>query len=210
MIKKQAASLIFRLLKAHYPKKRTVLKHSNPFQLLIATILSAQCTDKRVNEVAGVLFAKLKKPQDFVSAPLNELEKLIRPTGFYRNKAKNIQGCCNALLKYHWGEVPSTLDELVALPGVGRKTANVVLGNAFGVPGIVVDTHVRRVSQRLELTQNSAPTKIEKDLMSIIHMNSWIDFSFKLILHGRALCKARRPVCNDCFLAVVCPYPSKS
>ncbi len=209
MTKNRHIQNIFRILKATYPDVKTALRHRNPLQLLIATILSAQCTDERVNEVTKKLFKQLKTAQDFVEISLAELEELIRPTGFFKNKAKSVKGCCKAIVENHGGKVPGTLEELVKLPGVGRKTANVVLGSAFGVPGVVVDTHVKRLSQRLELTDNTDPIKIEMDLMKIVPEELWSEFSLQLIFHGRKICKARKPECPLCPLNKVCPYPTQ-
>jgi endonuclease-3 len=178
--------------------------------LLLATILSSQCTDKQVNRVTPRLFHQFKSPQDFVRASLEEIEALIRSTGFYRNKAKNIKACCRVLLETHGGRVPNRLDELVELPGVGRKTANVVLGAVFERPVIVVDTHVKRVSRRLGFTENSDPVKIEFDLMAIIPRRNWSDFSLRLIFFGRQTCTARKPKCPVCLLDPLCPYPGKT
>ncbi|MFC1515572.1 endonuclease III [Thermodesulfobacteriota bacterium] len=200
---------ICKILKTTYPHVKTQLKHRNPFQLLVATILSAQCTDKQVNMVTKELFKKLKTPQDFVDVPITRLEALIRPTGYYRNKAKNIKNCATALVEKHNGKVPETLAELVGLPGVGRKTANVVLGAAFGVPGVVVDTHVSRISQRLGLTDQKDPVKIEFDLMKVIPKKDWSDFSLQLIYFGRETCKARKPGCPVCPLYDLCEFPDK-
>ena len=202
---KQVRELLY-LLDSNYPDAGTALCHRDPFELLIATILSAQCTDERVNQVTKTLFKKYRKVSDFAGARQEELEADIRPTGFFRNKAKNIIGCCQALVENHSGEVPASLDELVKLPGVGRKTANVVLGMAFGIPGIVVDTHVKRISFRLGLTDKKDPEKIETDLMKILPKDSWTPFSSQLILHGRSLCNARKPECGECFLLSMCEY----
>jgi endonuclease-3 len=193
-------------LKAEYPDARTELDWSNPLELLVATILSAQTTDVQVNKVTERLFAKYRTAEDYADAPSHVLEEDIRPTGFYRNKARSLRGMASALVENHGGEVPRTMSELVALPGVGRKTANVVLGNAFGVDeGIVVDTHVRRVSGRLGLTQNRDPAKIEQDLMQVVPKDDWTIFSHLLILHGRRTCKARKPDCPNCILNDICP-----
>jgi endonuclease-3 len=193
-------------LKAEYPDARTELDWSNPLELLVATILSAQTTDVQVNKVTERLFAKYRTAEDYADAPSHVLEEDIRPTGFYRNKARSLRGMASALVENHGGEVPRTMSELVALPGVGRKTANVVLGNAFGVDdGIVVDTHVRRVSGRLGLTQNRDPAKIEQDLMQAVPKDDWTIFSHLLILHGRRTCKARKPDCPNCILNDICP-----
>ena len=197
---------ILKILRATYPDVKTQLNHRNPFELLIATILSAQCTDKQVNRVTKVLFNQYNSPRDFVDMPVKKLEKLIYSTGFYRNKAKNIRNCCKALIKQYNGSVPGSLDELIELPGVGRKTANVVLGAAFGIPGVVVDTHVARISRRLSFTNNKDPVKIEFDLMEILPEKDWNDFSLQLIYFGREFCKARNPVCPICPLKALCTY----
>ena len=193
-------------LKAEYPDARTELDWKNPLELLVATMLSAQTTDVQVNKVTENLFAKYRTAEDYAHADPTELEEDIRPTGFYRNKARSLRNMADALVEEHGGEVPSTMQELVALPGVGRKTANVVLGNAFGVDeGIVVDTHVRRVSGRLGLTENKDPVKIEQDLMKVVPEEDWTVFSHLLILHGRRTCKARKPDCPNCILNDICP-----
>ena len=207
---KSRADKIRKILRKIYPQVQTQLFHNNPFQLLVATILSAQCTDKQVNQVTPVLFKHLKTPSDFAAAPLKTIEKLIRPTGFFHNKAKNIKNCAQALLEKHNGEVPPTLEELVKLPGVGRKTANVVLGAAFGIPGVVVDTHVARISNRLGLTVHNNPVKIEYDLMGIIPKRAWNDFCLQLIFFGRSTCMARKPKCPQCPLEKLCPWPHKT
>jgi endonuclease III len=193
-------------LKAEYPDARTELDWKNPLELLVATMLSAQTTDVQVNRVTQSLFAKYRTAEDYAHADPTELEEDIRPTGFYRNKARSLRNMAGALVEEHGGAVPGTMQELVALPGVGRKTANVVLGNAFGVDeGIVVDTHVRRVSGRLGLTENKDPVKIEQDLMKIVPGEDWTVFSHLLILHGRRICKARKPDCPNCVLNDICP-----
>ncbi|MDQ4128589.1 MAG: endonuclease III [Actinomycetota bacterium] len=193
-------------LKAEYPDARTELHWTNPLELLVATILSAQTTDVRVNGVTQTLFEKYRTASDYAAADPGELEEDIRPTGFYRNKARSLRGMARALAEEHGGEVPRAMPELVALPGVGRKTANVVLGNAFGIDeGIVVDTHVRRVSNRLGLTDNQDPEKIERDLMGAVPREDWTVFSHLLILHGRRICKARKPDCPNCPLNDICP-----
>ena len=207
---KKAAGKIRKTLQTLYPEVKTQLDYRNPFELLVATILSAQCTDKQVNNVTAVLFRKLKTPAQFSEASLKEIEKLIHATGFYRNKAKNIKNCAQMLQNHYAGRVPDTLDELVKLPGVGRKTANVVLGAAFNTPGIVVDTHVSRISQRLGLTKHTDPVKIEFDLMEIIPKKDWSDFSLRLIYFGREYCRARKPACPQCALVKLCPYPDKT
>jgi endonuclease III len=193
-------------LKAEYPDAHTELDWKNPLELLVATMLSAQTTDVQVNRVTQSLFAKYRTAEDYAHADPSELEEDIRPTGFYRNKASSLRNMAGTLVEEHGGEVPGTMRELVALPGVGRKTANVVLGNAFGVDeGIVVDTHVRRVSGRLGLTENKDPVKIEQDLMKVVPEEDWTVFSHLLILHGRRTCKARKPDCPNCVLNDICP-----
>jgi endonuclease-3 len=206
--KKKRAQHIIEILDPLYTREKTALKYKTPFQLLISTILSAQCTDKQVNTVTKTLFKKYKKPQDFINAPIAELEEDIRPTGFFRNKAKSIKGCTQGLVDYYGGEVPSTMDELVKLPGVGRKTANCVLGAAFDVPGVVVDTHVKRLSLRLGLTVNQNPDKIEKDIERLLPKDRWRRFSDILIYHGRAVCKARKPDHAQCPVFNLCPSNS--
>jgi endonuclease-3 len=197
--------IIRRLQRAH-PEAKTALEHSNPFELLIATILSAQCTDERVNIVTKDLFRKYQGPKDFMNIPQRELERDIHSTGFFRAKAKNIIGCCTLLVEKYHGKVPSTMEELLELPGVGRKTANVVLGNAFGkAAGVVVDTHVQRLSGRLGFTKETTPEKTEKDLMEIIPRKEWIIFPHLMIWHGRKVCKARNPHCGECSLNELCP-----
>lgn len=206
----ERTAAILEILNSLYPQVQPQLFYRNPFELLVATILSAQCTDKQVNRVTPGLFKRMRTPPDFVKAPVTEIERLVRPTGFYRNKARNIKGCCEALIERHGGRVPRTLAELVALPGVGRKTANVVLGAAFDTPGVVVDTHVGRISGRLGLTKNKDPKKIELDLMRLIPRPEWSDFSLRLIFFGRATCTARKPKCPICPLDPLCPYPHKT
>jgi endonuclease-3 len=201
---------IRKILRTIYPDVKTPLRHQTPFQLLVATILSAQCTDKQVNRVTGVLFNHLQTPADFAKVPLKILEKYIHSTGFYHNKAKNIKNCSRQILDIHNGRVPRTMAELVRLPGVGRKTANVVLGAAFNTPGMVVDTHVARISQRLELTRNTDAFKIELDLMGIVPKKAWNDFSLQLIFFGRETCSARNPKCPACPLVRLCPWPDKA
>lgn len=197
---------ILQILRSTYPDVKTALRHQDPLEMLIATILSAQCTDVRVNEVTKTLFKKLRTARDYADVPLAELEEMIRPTGFYRNKARSIKACCRGLVEKHSGKVPESMEALVQLPGVGRKTANVVLGSAFGIPGIVVDTHVKRVSQRLGLTKEKDPVKIEFELMALIPKKDWIDFSHELIWHGRGVCAARKPKCAQCLLREQCDY----
>ncbi len=200
---------IIRILSREIPDSTIALKFSNPLELLVATVLSAQCTDVKVNQVTADLFKKYRSAKDYAESHLAELEEEIRPTGFYRNKAKSIQKCNQELVKRFGGKVPNTLEELVTLPGVGRKTANVILGNAFGIPGIVVDTHVRRVSQRIGLTKNDDPVKIEFDLMEIVPKEEWTHFSNLLVWHGRKTCVARKPLCDICPIRKWCDYGSK-
>lgn len=193
-------------LQENYPDAHCALDHGNALELLIATVLSAQCTDERVNQVTANLFRKYRTCQDYLDASAEELEKDIHSTGFFRNKAKSIRCTCELILADFNGEVPRTMDELLTLPGVARKTANVVLGNAFDIAsGIVVDTHVSRLSQRLGLTTNTTPEKIEKDLMEIVPQDDWIIFSHRLIAHGRKICQARKPKCEECGLVELCP-----
>lgn len=201
---------IIEILNNTYPDVKTQLNHASPFQLLVATILSAQCTDKQVNKVTENLFQKLKTPEDFMKVDQLLLENLIRPTGYYKNKAKNLKNCATTLIEKFDGVVPDNLKNLTTLPGVGRKTANVVLGSAFGIPGIVVDTHVSRISQRLELTRNKNPVKIEFDLMKIIPRDEWDGFSLRLIYFGRQYCRSRNPLCKDCPIYHLCNYPDKT
>ncbi len=197
---------IIKRLKTEYPDAHCALTHSNAFELLIATILSAQCTDERVNIVTATLFRKYRKPADYLSVEIVELERDIHSTGFYRNKAKSIVGACERIISEFGGEVPQTMDELLTLSGVARKTANVVLGNAFGIAsGIVVDTHVSRLSQRLALVESDIPPKIERELQQIIPKSDWILFPHLLIAHGRAICQARKPKCDECILETLCP-----
>lgn len=206
---KRAKQIDKRLAKV-YPHAETALDYKTPLQLLIATILAAQCTDKRVNELTPGLFKKYKSAKDFANADREDLEEDIRPTGFFRQKAKSIMNCCKKIVEEHDGNVPRTREEMVKLPGVGRKTANVVLGDCFDVPGIIVDTHMKRVSQRLGLTKNSDPTKIEFDLMDILPEDRWTPFSHEITLHGRNTCVARKPRCPDCEVENLCPYENKT
>lgn len=200
---------ILRKLKELYPAAECALRFRNAYELLIATILSAQSTDKTVNEVTPALFAKYPSPHDLAQADLAELERIIHATGFFRNKARNLLGCAQVLVTRHNAEVPQTMAELTALPGVGRKTANVVLGNAFGKnEGIVVDTHVRRLAQRLGFTKHERPEKIEQDLTAWAPQKDWTIFSHLLILHGRQICAARKPRCEECALRAECPAGS--
>jgi len=193
-------------LKADYPDVTCALAHRNPFQLLIATILSAQCTDKQVNRVTPELFKQYPTAAHFAQAPITAIEGAIHSTGFFHNKARNIKACCVALIDQYQGEVPRDLDALTALPGIGRKTANVVLGTAFGLAtGIVVDTHVGRICRRLGLTDEKDAVKVEKDLMQVIPKAEWIDFSHRLIHHGRRICSSRKPLCDQCSMRHICP-----
>ena len=203
---KRYANKVVRALHQDYPDVECALVHDSPFQLLIATILSAQCTDVRVNIVTQELFAKYPTPQALADLPIPKLEKLIQSTGFFRNKAKNIHACCRELVDQYDGEVPRELEKLTRLAGVGRKTANVVLGTAFGIAsGVVVDTHVHRITRRLGLTQADDPVKIERDLIELLPKKEWIDFSHRLIWHGRKVCKARKPLCDTCSMNNFCP-----
>jgi endonuclease-3 len=202
--------LIGRLRRAH-PDAKLALNFSSPFELLIALILAAQCTDEKVNEVTGaLLFKKYRAPEDYVRVPAEELEADIRPTGFYRNKTKGIQRCCQQLIERFGGRVPGNLDDLISLPSVGRKTANIVLGNAFGTPAIGVDTHVMRLAQRLGLTQHGDPDKIEADLTPIVPKKDQVQFCHLLQFHGRRVCVARQPRCYECVVGDLCPYPTKT
>lgn len=200
------AAQIVRRLQRDYPDAECALRYDSPLQLLVATILSAQCTDERVNMVTEGLFDKYPTADALANLPLKTLEQEIQSTGFFRNKAKNIQACCQQLVRYYGGEVPQQMEKLVELPGVGRKTANVVLGTAFGVAsGVVVDTHVGRISQRLGLTDKQDAVKAEQDLMTILPRKEWIDFSHRMIHHGRKICKARKPLCEQCGMSDICP-----
>jgi endonuclease-3 len=207
---KRVATILAKLDQA-YPGATCELKHENAFQLLISTILSAQCTDVRVNQVAETLYKKYPNAQAFAYATPSELEQDIRPTGFFRNKTKSIMGASKAILEKFGGEVPRTMEEILMLPGVARKTANVVLGTAFGIySGVVVDTHVQRLSNRLDLTRNEDPKKIEQDLMQILPRGKWIQFSHQLIWHGRRVCHARKPKCAECNLESLCYAKDKT
>ncbi|MGA2300850.1 MAG: endonuclease III [Candidatus Acidiferrum sp.] len=207
----QRVAAILAKLDEAYPDATCELKHENAFQLLISTILSAQCTDVRVNQVTQELYKKYTKPEAFASANPADLEKEIRPTGFFRNKTKSVMGASKAIVEQFGGQVPHTMEELLTLPGVARKTANVVLGTAYGIAsGIVVDTHVIRLSLRLDLTHNEDPKKIEQDLMAVIPQNRWIQFSHQLIWHGRRVCAARKPKCAECNLEKLCYAPDKT
>ena len=197
---------IIRRLREAHPDACCALNHRNPYELLVATILSAQCTDERVNQVTPILFERYPTPKDLADARREDIEEIIRPTGFYRNKAKHIQEACQVIAYDYDGKVPDSMEELTKLPGVARKTANVVLGVGYHIAdGIVVDTHVKRIAQRLGLTKEKNPNKIEKDLMALVPREDWIDFAHLLIFHGRRVCKARKPDCANCVLNDLCP-----
>ena len=202
----KVADQVVRHLAADYPDVTCALENETPFQLLVATILSAQCTDVRVNMVTPVLFGRWPSAAELATAPIKAIEKVIQSTGFFRNKAKNIKACSQALMEQYDGEVPQEMEQLVALPGVGRKTANVVLGTAYGVAtGVVVDTHVTRISRRLGLTKQTDATKIEQDLMRLVPQKEWVDFAHRMIHHGRRICAARKPKCEECSMNKFCP-----
>lgn len=198
------------ILRTAYPDVKTQLRHRNPYELLISTILSAQCTDRQVNDVTPALFRAFPTPSALAAAPIQEIERLIRSTGFFHNKAKNIQACAAALVERHRGVVPDRIEELTALPGVGRKTANVVRSAAFGQPAVVVDTHVKRISKRLGLTRHEDPVKIEFDLMERVPEAEWNDLGLRMIYFGRQICRARKPDCPVCPLLDLCEYPQKT
>jgi endonuclease III len=207
----QRVSAILAKLDEAYPKANCELNHKNAFELLIATILSAQCTDVRVNQVTETLFKKYPDPEAFAYATPSELEQEIRPTGFFRNKTKSVMGASKGILENFGGEVPRSMEQILTLPGVARKTANVVLGTAYGIPsGIVVDTHVQRIANRLDLTRNEDPKKIEQDLMQVIPKDKWILFSHQIIWHGRRICQARKPKCAECNLESLCYAKDKT
>ena len=203
--RKRRAAEIVRRLKGRYPEPECALVHDGPFQLLVATILSAQCTDVRVNKVTPALFRRFSSPQAFAKADIREIEGLIRSTGFFRSKAKSIQEASRDIVEKFGGRVPATLDELVQLRGVGRKTANVILGNAYDTPGLVVDTHVGRLSRRMGLTRETDPVTVEFALMKLLPQEEWTNFSHRLIWLGREICSARKPQCSDCLLKDICP-----
>jgi endonuclease-3 len=209
MTKKERALLIAEKLNEMYPDAGCSLDYKDPLQLMVATQLAAQCTDARVNIVTKDLFQKYKTVEDFASAKQDELEEDIKSTGFYHNKGKNIIGACKKIISDYDGKVPANMDDLLKLPGVGRKTANLLLNDCFGIPGVVVDTHAKRISQRLGLTKNDDPEKIEYDLMKLLPKEKWGDFCHQLVFHGRALCSARKPMCDDCSLCPLCEYGSK-
>ncbi len=204
--KERALRIVEKLARA-YPDAKCTLRHETPFELLIATILSAQCTDQRVNQVTADLFPKLGTPADMADAEPEQLEELVKSTGFYREKTKSIQSASRDIVEKFGGEVPRTLDELVTLRGVARKTANVVLGNCFDTPGLTIDTHMKRVNGRLGLTANEDPVKIERDLMELVPQSEWTVYSHRIIDHGRQVCDARRPLCDACALRDDCPHP---
>ena len=205
---RERAAELYRRLRREHPHAHIELNYSTPWELLAATVLSAQCTDKRVNQVTADLFQKYRDPADYLRASIKELESDIRSTGFFRRKAENLRRIARAVIEQFDGEVPADMEALTQLPGVGRKTANVVLGNAFGVPGVVVDTHVSRVARRLGLTLNTDPVKIERDLAALFPAKEWITLSHILVFHGRYLCKARKPECRRCPVTDLCEYSS--
>jgi endonuclease-3 len=201
---------ILKLLDEHYREAHVTLDFTNPLELLVATVLSAQCTDVRVNQVTPAIFKEYPTAASYANADLTDLEQAIYTTGFYRQKAKSIKAICRALVDRFGGQVPASLDDLVKLPGIGRKTANVILGNAFGIPGLVVDTHLGRVAQRLGLTRQQDPVKIEFDLMPLVPQARWVKFSHQMIWHGRQICTAKKPDCPHCPLLPYCDYGSKA
>ena len=205
-MKRRSINRILNILSKTYPDAKVALNFANPLEMLVSTILSAQCTDERVNLVTKDLFKKYKTPEDYANSNLKELESQIRSTGFYRVKAKNIRKTCQMIVEKFDSKVPWTMDELTSLPGIGRKTANIILSNSYGVvEGIAVDTHVARVSKRLGLTNNKEPDKIEQDLMKLIKKELWLPFTYQIIEHGRRICKARKPLCKICLLNKLCP-----
>jgi len=207
---RERAQAIFERLKKAYPDARCSLDYKTPLELLVATILAAQCTDERVNIVTKTLFKKYRRAQDYVTTPRAELEESIKSCGFFRQKAKSIVNACARIMNDYGGKVPGVMDELLTLDGVGRKTANVLLGECFGTPGIIVDTHVRRLSNRLGFTKSDDPVKIEQDLMKIWPREHWTLFSHNLVFHGRKICAARAPKCAECPIADLCPYPTST
>ena len=208
--KRSRVRKIIQTLRKVYPNPKCALHFSNPFELLVATVLSAQCTDKRVNIVTPALFQKFRSVQDFSKAKLESVEEIIRSTGFYKNKAKNIVGAALEIVKRFGGKVPHRLEDLISLPGVGRKTANVILGNVFGIPGLTVDTHMIRINGRLGLTERTDPVKIEFDLMPLVPQKEWTDYSHWIIHHGRTRCPARKPDCPNCEILRYCPTGKKT
>ena len=204
--RRERAAEIYDLLKKEYPQAETALTHTNPFELAVATILSAQCTDERVNMVTPVLFRRFPDVDALAAAPLGELEEIVHSTGFFRNKARNLVGMAQGALRDHGGDLPRSLAELTKLPGIGRKTANVILGNAYGIDeGVVVDTHVKRLSERLGFTRETTPEKVERELMEIFPRERWTPLSHLMIFHGRGSCPARKPRCQECVVAQLCP-----
>lgn len=202
---KKRIKKIIKLLQKAYPRSRTALRYKTPHQLLISTILSAQCTDRRVNQITPFLYGKYKSVSDFAEAGRDTLEQEIRPAGFYKNKAKNIISACKRIVEEYGGKVPDSMEELITLPGVARKTANIVLSSCFGkAEGIAVDTHVRRLTGKLGLTKNSDPNKIEQDLMKIVPHEDWLDFNYMFVNHGRRICRARKPLCDECVIRHLC------
>ncbi|MBM3290512.1 MAG: endonuclease III [Candidatus Hydrogenedentes bacterium] len=205
---RERAGRVLEILRAHYPDAACSLDYKDPLQLLVSTILAAQCTDERVNIVTKTLFKKFKKPQDYLDVPVEELENAIHSCGFYRQKAKSIRNACAKIIERYGGKVPGTMDELLTLDGVGRKTANVVLGSCFGVPGVIVDTHCTRLANRLGFTKSDDPKTIERDLMKILPRPDWTIFSHCMVFHGRAVCNARAPLCSQCPVRAHCPFPA--
>ena len=203
--KKVRAKVIYRQLSKNYPNVRCELDYKNAFQLLVATVLSAQCTDKRVNQTTPALFKKYPNPQNMAKADLRDIQNLVKSTGFFRAKAKNIKGLSNKIMEEFDGKVPSNLEDLITLPGVGRKTANVVLGHAFGIPGITVDTHFGRLSRRFGWSKQNNPVKVEFEVGELIHEKEWTNLSQRMIWHGRRVCHSRKPACGACALAKLCP-----
>jgi endonuclease III len=202
----ERADAVYRILEEEYPDAHCALDHRNPFELTVATILSAQCTDERVNMVTPELFRRFPAPEDLAGARQDEVEEIVHSTGFFRNKARNLIGMAEAVVERHEGHVPRTLKDLVKLPGIGRKTANVVLGNAFDIDeGVVVDTHVKRISKRLGFTRETSPVKVERDLMKLFPRERWTMLAHLMIFHGRAICDARKPLCGECPVAHLCP-----
>lgn len=205
-VERKRINRILSILSKAYPNAKVALHFSNPLEMLVSTILSAQCTDERVNLVTKDLFKKYKTPEDYAKSEINEFEAMIRSTGFYRSKAKNIRNACQIIVEKFDSKVPRTMNELTSLPGIGRKTANIILSNSYGViEGIAVDTHVVRVSKKLGLTNAKKPDKIEQDLMKLIKKESWVSFTYQMIEHGRQICNARKPLCNQCLLKRLCP-----
>ncbi len=208
--KRKRAYEIYKILKRKYPDARVLLNYNNPFELLVATILAAQCTDERVNKVTPVLFQRFPDSVSMSQAAIEEIEKIIKPTGFFKNKAKSIIGASKTIFERFSGDLPENIEELITLPGVGRKTANVVVGNCFNKPAVIVDTHVRRIAERLTLSESRDPDKIEMELKDIIPEKDQTSFSYVATFHGRYTCKARRPLCAICVVEKLCPYQEKT